>query len=230
MSGPGAARSPGGAAPAPLPRPVRTGTAARVWRRALPAAALVLTAGLAGPGPAPAAAPSFDCARVEAGSIAARVCASPALSALDRRLAEVYAAARARAAHEHPPRLAAEQRGWIKGRDDCWKAADATACVHEAYRLRTAELQARYSLLPGRGPVRYACRGNPADEVTATFFDTDPPTARVERGDQVSLMFQQPAASGARYAGRNESLWEHQGQARVRWGHDAEEMTCLVQP
>ncbi|MCP5270898.1 MAG: MliC family protein [Burkholderiaceae bacterium] len=186
-------------------------------------AVLVLTAL-----PAAAAGPSFDCSRAEAGSIEARVCASPDLSALDRQLASVYAAARAKAKNEHPPTLAAEQRGWIKGRNDCWKASDPATCVGDAYRLRIAELQARYRLLPGRGPVFYVCDGQPSNEVVATFFATDPPSAVVERGDRTSMMFLQPAASGARYAGGNESLWEHHGEARVVWGHGAKEMTCAV--
>ena len=76
-------------------------------------AALVVTA-------LPAAAtdaPSFDCGRAEAGSIEARVCGSKELSALDRQMTSVYAAARAKAKNEHPPTLAAEQRGWIKAKE-----------------------------------------------------------------------------------------------------------------
>ncbi|WP_371263928.1 MliC family protein [Nitrosomonas sp. Nm58] len=46
-----------------------------------------------------------------------------------------------------------------------------------------------------------------------TFFQTDPPTLIAERGDQVSLMYLQPSASGSKYQGRNESLWEHKGGA-----------------
>lgn len=179
--------------------------------------------------PAAAAGPSFDCSRTAAGSIEAQICASPDLSALDRQLAEVYAGARAKAKNAHPPTLAAEQRGWIKGRNDCWKADDQATCVRDAYRLRIAELQARYRLLPGRGPVTYVCEGQPANAVVAMFFATDPPSAVVERGDSVSMMFLQPAASGARYVGRNESLWEHHGEARVVWGYGAPEMTCTVQ-
>jgi hypothetical protein len=37
-------------------------------------------------------------------------------------------------------------------------------------------------------------------------------------------MFQQPSASGIRYQGRNESLWEHQGEASITWGHEAPEL------
>lgn len=176
------------------------------------------------------AGPSFSCADVEKGSIEQMVCTDPALSALDRKLAGVYGEAARKAENEHPPVLKAEQRGWIKGRNDCWKADDRRACVEEQYRLRIAELQAKYRLVPLIGPVRFACDGNPSNELTATFFETDPPTMIAERGDAVSLMVGQPAASGARYQGRNESFWEHQGEARVTWGYGAPEMTCRKAP
>ena len=39
-------------------------------------------------------------------------------------------------------------------------------------------------------------------------------------------MYLQPSASGARYQGRNESLWEHQGEARITWGPRAPQMRC----
>lgn len=173
-----------------------------------------------------AAAPAFDCTQVDAGSIAARVCQDPQLAALDRQLDAVYQAALSKAANEHPPVLRAEQRGWIKGRDDCWKSTDTVACVTDSYRQRIAELQARYRLIKGIGPVTFVCDGIPAKELQASFFPTDPATAVVEFGDQTSLMYAQPAASGARYQGRNESFWEHQGVARVVWGYEAPEMLC----
>ncbi len=179
-------------------------------------------------GAARAAGPSFDCGKVEAGSVEELVCRDAELSAADRKLAEVYAEALKKAGNEHPPVLKAEQRGWIKGRDECWKAEDQRACVADAYRLRTAELQARYRLLPPTGTATYVCDGQPASEVTATFFATDPPTAIAERGDQVSLMYQQPSGSGAKYQGRNETLWEHQGEAVITWGYDSPEMRCQV--
>jgi len=39
-------------------------------------------------------------------------------------------------------------------------------------------------------------------------------------------MYQQPSASGARYQGRNETFWEHQGVAAITWGYGAPEMHC----
>jgi uncharacterized protein len=180
--------------------------------------------------PSDAAGPSFDCAKVEAGSIEEMICQDAALSALDRKLAEVFAAASAKAANEHPPVLKAEQRGWIKGRDDCWKSDDKRACVQTEYERRIAELQARYRLVPSKGPFAWACDGNPANEVVITFFETDPPTAIAERGDSTSMMYAAPSGSGARYVGRNESYWEHQGTATIQWGYEAPEMKCTKQP
>lgn len=170
--------------------------------------------------------PSYDCGKVDPGGIEGMICRDAELSALDRKLSGVYAAARQKAVNEHPPTLRAEQRGWIKGRNDCWKSGDTRACVREEYIRRIAELQARYRLVPGRGPFFFFCDGNPANEVAVTFFETDPPALIAEYGDHVSVMYLQPGASGTRYKGRNESFWEHQGEATVTWGYGAPEMRC----
>jgi uncharacterized protein len=191
----------------------------------------IVLAAIAGVVASPAIAsdgPSFDCSVVEAGSIEEMICGDAELAALDRELAAAYAGARAKATNEHPPVLKAEQRGWIKGRDECWKAEDVGVCVANSYRLRTAELQAKYRLVEETGPVFYVCNDNPADQVVATLFATDPPSAIAERGDQVSFMVLEPTASGSKYVGRNETLWEHHGEATIQWGHDAPEMRCVV--
>ncbi len=179
---------------------------------------------------AAAEGPSFDCHTVEAGSIESLVCTDSGLSALDRQLAQVYAEASKKAVNEHPPLLKAEQRGWVKGRDDCWKSDDKRACVETEYRRRIAELQARYRLVPSTGPFTFVCDPPAGGEVVITHFRTDPPTLIAERGDSVSLMYVQPSGSGARYQGRNESFWEHQGEATVTWGYGAPEMRCRMKP
>jgi hypothetical protein len=53
--------------------------------------------------------------------------------------------------------LKAEQRGWIKGRNECWKTTDKVACARKSYEARIAELQARYFLVEGRDPVFFMC-------------------------------------------------------------------------
>jgi uncharacterized protein len=179
---------------------------------------------------AKAGAPSFACDSVKPGSIEAMVCADAELSLLDRKLAEVFAAATKKATNEHPPLLKAEQQGWIKGRKDCWKSKDQSSCVQEEYTRRIAELQARYRLVPFNGPVRFVCDGNPANEVITTFFQTEPPTLIAEYGDETSFMILQPSESGIRYQGRNETFWEHEGAAVITWGYGQPEMRCKKAP
>jgi len=174
--------------------------------------------------------PSYACDKVEDGSIEAMICEDDGLSLLDRTLDDVYKTALQKAANQHPPVLKAEQRGWIKGRDDCWKSDDKRKCVEEVYQNRIAGLQARYRLVPGIGPVTYLCDGQPGNEVVITFFQTDPPTLIAEHGDGVSLMYLQPSGSGTRYQGRNETFWEHQGQASITWGYGAPTMHCQKAP
>ena len=189
------------------------------------AAALIAGVVLQLPAPAASASPSFDCMKVRRGSVADQVCRDDELSRLDRKLAEVYAAARRKAVAERPPTLAAEQRGWLKGRDDCWKSEDRRGCIAETYRRRTAELQARYRLVPAVGPVRYACDGNPANEIIVSLFATEPPVLIAERGDQVSTMYRATGAAPG-YVGRNESFREDGTDALVRWGYGTPEMRC----
>jgi uncharacterized protein len=169
--------------------------------------------------------PSYDCNKVEAGSIEEMICNDEELSALDVQLSGVYAEVSIKAANEQPPVLKAEQRGWIKGRNDCWKSDDPRSCVHDEYQRRIAELQARYRLVPSNGPFTFVC-GSPGPEVIGTFFQTNPPTLIAELGDSVSLMYLQRSASGAKYQGRNETFWEHHGVALVIWGYGEPEMHC----
>jgi len=169
------------------------------------------------------------------GSVEELVCRRAGLALLDARVAQAFASAQRRAENEHPPVLAAEQRGWRRERHDCWKAgadpaaSDAiearAACVRESSMRRLLELQARYRLVAVSATARWRCEDG--SEVAVAFFNaTEPPSLIAERGDQSSLMTRQPAASGSRYTGRNESYWEHQGEARVVWGWQAPELRC----
>lgn len=176
---------------------------------------LVMLAGVAGA----QEGPSFDCG--EAGSTAEEmICADAGLAALDRRVAGRYAAALevakgvgGAAADE----LRAYQRGWIKGRDECWKAEDQRACVEGEYLRREAELVARWMLEAPFNTAVWACGGNPANEVVTMFFDTELPSVRFERGDSVDTGVQVMAASGARYEGNfGRSIWMKGDRATYR--------------
>jgi len=180
--------------------------------------------------PARAEGPSFDCAKVEAGSIEETICKDKELSELDRKLGEVYGEATKKAVDEHPPVLKAEQRGWVKGRDDCWKEEDVRKCVEQSYVLRIAELQAQYRLVASEGPVYYYCDDDVKNEVVLTFFKTDPPTLTGERGDSTSLMYLKPSGSGSKYEGNNESVWIKRDEALIVWGYGSPEMKCKKKP
>lgn len=160
------------------------------------------------------------------GSIEQLVCTTPELAALENHLTTVYSAASNKAVNEQATLLKAEQHGWLKGRDDCWKADDKKLCVKTEYERRISELQAVYQLVEHNGPIHFDCSGSPIKQLTVTFYQSDIPTLIANYGDSESLMYSAIAASGAKYEGRNESFWEHQGEARVVWGYNTPEFVC----
>ncbi|MEL6885584.1 MAG: DUF1131 family protein [Pseudomonadota bacterium] len=85
------------------------------------------------------ASPSFNCARAD-GSIETMICGDADLAALDRRLSMAYARALETTAPADVATFRAVQRGWIKGRNACWKSGDPRRCVVAAYTDRIAEL------------------------------------------------------------------------------------------
>jgi len=167
------------------------------------------------PLPALAGGPTFDCAKAQ-GEVEKLICKDAALAALDRQLGQVYQAATAKAQGPLAARLREDQRGWVKGRNDCWKAngqktwitatwtvGTVQGCVDAQYRLRISELQAVWRLLPPK-TVSYACQNQPANELVANFFATDPPTIRAERGDRSFTLWRVGAAGP--YEGQNVDL------------------------
>ncbi|WP_127595391.1 MliC family protein [Nitratireductor alexandrii] len=157
--------------------------------------------------------PSFDCA--EAQSAAEKlVCGDAELAALDRLLADRFAAALAAVrtldagATEAEDELHAYQRGWVKGRDECWKAEDQRACVEGSYLRRDGELVARFLLESPTATTAWQCGDSPANEVVTMFFDTQLPSVRFERGDSVDTGSLVPSGSGAKYEGSfGRSIW-----------------------
>ena len=189
---------------------------------------IVAAAGLLAARPLPAQTPAFDCDKAE-GEVEKAICADSTLAALDVAMDAVWRQVLELSNGDIDLKtVQAEQRGWIKGRNDCWKSDDVRACIESGYKLRMAELQARWRLVPAHGPVFFTCGDNPADEIVATFFETDPPVALLERGDQTVVAYLHPSASGSRYEGRNVTFWMKGAEARVVWGWEAEEMRCRV--
>ena len=175
--------------------------------------------------------PSFDCTKTES-SAEELVCADDKLAALDKRMAERFDAALQAAgsidvgALEAQNNLKATQRGWIKGRDDCWKADDLLDCVKSAYLFRENELVTRWLLQDPASVVSYFCSGNRANEITAMFFDTELPSVRLERGDSIDTGSLTRTASGARYdASFGRYIWIKGDEATLVWT-EGTELSC----
>lgn len=181
---------------APAPRPAETGPATAAPTRDV-------TASPAVPAMAP---PSFDCAKA-ASDAEKLVCGDAELAALDRRLAARYL--------ERKDADPAVQRGWAKGRDDCWKQPDLRLCVLEAYRTRLVELAIGAPGMVVPTPVEYRCSDNRLPFTMVYYHDIDPPAAVMTWGNDQAIVFPQPAASGAKYGRVGIEYWEHQGEATV---------------
>ncbi len=91
---------------------------------------------------ASAASPSFNCAKASS-TVEKLICSDPGLAELDRSLASLYGTVLKNTPAGEQKMLKAEQRGWVKGRDDCWKSDDLRDCVASEYRLRINQLKDR---------------------------------------------------------------------------------------
>lgn len=171
------------------------------------------------PPPAGPVTPSFDCAKA-ASEAEKLVCTNYALAGLDRRLAEVYATELAKP--EASKELAAYQRGWVKERDDCWKADDKQLCVEEAYRTRIAFLQINSPGAMAATAVEFKCDDNSKPFTMAYYPNYDDQPAVATLGNDQAIVFPVPAASGSKYSrsgggDQGFSFWEHQGKASINF-------------
>ena len=153
------------------------------------------------------ASPSFDCARAD-GQAQELICSDTELAAMDRELARLYALAEADPQMPKPAQaeLKAMQRGWVKGRDDCWKADDLRQCVVSNYaerihRLRQGSKAARADVPQSIsvGPLAYRCEGLGA-LIGATYINSEPGAVFLEWGpNDAHTLKHAMSGSGARY-------------------------------
>ncbi len=188
-------------------------------RLAAAAATLAMTAA---PGAGAADGPSVDCAGAQ--GAAALVCDDAGLSALDRRLSDLYRAAleaargRGEGAAEAEATLKATQRGWIKGRDECWKADDEPACVRAAYERRSALLVAAWMLETPASVEAWVCGDAPGPNLTVMAFSGDSPAGRLEYGDRVEAAQRIATQGGERHEGSFGVSFERNGDGgRLEW-------------
>jgi uncharacterized protein len=155
----------------------------------------------------------FDCVKAET-EAERLVCADPQLAALDRQLAAEYqyAVAKARAGGAG---LDAAQRGWMSGRDECWKDDDVRRCVLEAYQTRLVELKLNRSDTLVPPIVEYRCNDNSKPLSAVFYHEFEPRSAILTWGDDQAIIFAQPTGSGVRYEREGVRYREHQGQVTV---------------
>ena len=153
-----------------------------------------------------AEAPSFDCGKAESAAETA-VCGDAELAQLDRELARLYGLAlggpHLTAVGEKE--LKATQRGWVKGRDDCWKAEDVGVCVKTEYVVRIGEVRQAYfdarsddGAGISLGPFVAECPGLDAAMGTV-FVNSDPGAVYLAWRDRVAVLDRVLSASGAKY-------------------------------
>jgi uncharacterized protein YecT (DUF1311 family) len=133
-----------------MPRLLRAGGSSdmRSFKYAL-LLALAAAGLLAGSAPRLHAAPTFDCKR--ASSIAEKeICGLPELEGLDRDIAASFTQALAALGAADADALRADQRAWLKTRDDCGDLihgdppiyVDVFACLREQMTARAAKPRA----------------------------------------------------------------------------------------
>lgn len=168
------------------------------------------------------AAPAFDCSK-SSHEVEQLICKDDALGQLDVKLAKAYADAEKRVTGDQLSELKAYQRGWIKGRNDCWKETGKPQCVASAYADRIATLQARYGLVTAGKSVYFDCNDAVKLEIIFTPFATDPSAANLVRGNESTTVIQRMSGSGARYEGEfGISFWNKGREAMVKWPQDRE--------
>lgn len=190
----------------------------------IPTKGLLLALGATSPLALADAGPSYDCAKAQ--DVEQRVCQSAELSVLDRRMAAAYKSNLAATDAATQKRLRAEQRGWLRSRDECWKASDQNLCITLSYQMRLVQLQIQSGAVMAPKAVEFAC-GENSKPFTAAFYDKlEPHAAILTYGGDQTIAIIQRSASGAHYSNDGVDFREHQGEARVTWY--GTQLTCKV--
>lgn len=153
-----------------------------------------------------AADPSFDCAKAQSDAEQA-VCNSDALAELDVEATRLYRLAAADVSGARLNELKAMQRGWIKGRDECWKSTlGLDSCVANEYAFRIMDLRTGYANARSEdsagisiGPQVLACDGFDA-AIGVVFVNSSAPIAVLKWRDMAVALPSVPSGSGAKYA------------------------------
>ncbi len=171
------------------------------------------------------AAPSYDCSKAS-GEVEQTICQEPELQRLDNKLHDAYQAAIKQVSGEEKRLLRAFQRGWIKGRNDCWKSDRLGQCVEDNYKTRITELEIQTGKVKAPEPVTFQCK---TQNLMVYFYnDTEVPVAVINElnpstPDKQILAFISRSASGAKYEAQNLTFWTKGDEATlIRYGQPDE--------
>ena len=129
-----------------------------------------------------------------------------ALAQLDVETERLYQLAVAGVSGARLDELKAMQRGWIKGRDECWKSSlGLSTCVASEYALRIMDLRTGYANARSDdasgislGPKVLDCDGFDA-AVGVVFVNGQAPMAILKWRDNAMALSGVPSGSGAKY-------------------------------
>jgi uncharacterized protein len=183
--------------------------------------------------------PPLDCQQSHPSAVEKLICQDPELATLEQEMMTLYLQLLPQAALQKPFLLNAEQRGWQKGRNDCWKEPAIKSCVVAQYQRRTAELQARYRLVEESEPMAWRCQplssdplrnDSSAEALRLTLFKTMPETILTEYANEKSLMFLETSEPTRLFVGRNERLEFRGEDALLQWGYQSSLLLCKPLP
>ena len=171
---------------------------------------------------APAGAPDAGCPK-GAPPIEQLVCSDGVLAQQDRDMVRLYTQSMRSFGDAERARQEARQQAWLTARNACAQAENARACVGELYARRIIELKILSGQLTAAATANYFCKGA-TGPLTAAYYPTEPAAALLSYSDRQAVAFVAESGSGARYTAEDVELWEHQGQASVKW--NGKDMTC----
>ncbi len=157
--------------------------------------------------------PAFACDEAE-GTVESMICQDQELIELDLYLDELYQAALNIFPEEELASLVAFQRGWISGRNDCWKNEYIRRCVADEYLIRISELEVKTGHLMVPQAANFLC----ADEhLLSVYFYSNAvrPLAVLNMNQQQFFTWLTPSASGSRYMGQNITFWQKGNEAML---------------
>ncbi|UTF58588.1 lysozyme inhibitor LprI family protein [Gilvimarinus sp. DA14] len=150
--------------------------------------------------------PSFSCAGERLSSAEQAICETPDLARLDLALHDSFQTLLRRLDDDaFTSHLRAVQRGWIKGRDECWKSPPINECVASEYAERLDALQQTAVQIEQARHVTAVCEQVPDLALTLRFYSSQPAVATVLWRENASLMYRE-STSPPLYRGADTEL------------------------